>query len=117
NAMPANGGGCLSGSCTSGYSGSMRAKGQGHMKHATSATLEQLEPLLVRIRGLDGLTERKPGTFYRRSAAFLHFHEDAAGLFADAKLNGVDFERMPVSTPQQREAFWRTVSGIVRGPR
>lgn len=69
------------------------------MKHATPATLKQLEPLLARIRGLGGLVERKPATFYRRSSAFLHFHEDHAGLFADAKFNGVEFERMPVSTP------------------
>lgn len=80
------------------------------MKHATPATLKQLEPLLARIRGLGGLVERKPATFYRRSWAFLHFHEDDAGLFADAKLNGVEFERMPVSTAGQREVFWRAVS-------
>jgi hypothetical protein len=80
------------------------------MKHATPATLHMLEPLLCRIRGLAGVVERKPGIFYRRSSAFLHFHEDEAGLFADAKLNGVEFERMPVSTPRQREAFWRAVA-------
>lgn len=86
------------------------------MKHATPATLKQLEPLLARIRGLGVLVERKPGTFYRRSAAFLHFHEDEAGLFADAKLNGVEFERMPVSTLQQRELCWRAVSAACNAP-
>ena len=80
------------------------------MKHANPASLAQIEPLLARIRTLAGLVERRPGIFYRRSAAFLHFHEDAAGLFADARLDGVDFERMPVSTPRQREAFWRALS-------
>jgi hypothetical protein len=30
------------------------------MKHATPATLRQLEPLLARIRGLGGLVERMP---------------------------------------------------------
>ena len=79
------------------------------MKHASLATLEQLEPLLVRIRGLDGLVERKPGTFYRRSSAFLHFHEDAAGLFVDVKLNGFEFERLPVSSTQQRTVFWHAL--------
>lgn len=79
------------------------------MKHASAATLHQLEPLLARIRGLAGLVERKPGTFYRRSSAFLHFHEDPAGIFADVKLNGVEFERLPVSTRQQRAAFWRVL--------
>ena len=80
------------------------------MKHASPATLQQLEPLLARIRGLTGLAERKPGTFYRRSSAFLHFHEDAAGIFADVKLNGVEFERLPVSSAQQRKAFWRVLA-------
>jgi hypothetical protein len=79
------------------------------MKHATAASLAQLEPLLARVRSIAGLVERKPGTFYRRSAAFLHFHEDAAGLFADVKLNGVEFERMRVSTAPERDVFWRAV--------
>jgi hypothetical protein len=80
------------------------------MKHATPAALDQLGPLLARLRALPGLVERRPGIFYRQSRAFLHFHEDAAGLFADARLGGEEFERMPVSTPDQREAFWRAVS-------
>jgi hypothetical protein len=82
------------------------------MKRATPETLKDLEPLLARIRALGGLVERKPGTFYRRSSAFLHFHEDQAGLFADVKLDGVKFERMPVSNSRQREALWRAVSAI-----
>jgi hypothetical protein len=84
------------------------------MKHASLATLQQLEPLLVRIRGIAGLVERKPGTFYRRSSAFLHFHEDAAGLFADVKLNGVEFERLPVSSTNQRAAFWRALAAACK---
>jgi hypothetical protein len=87
------------------------------MKHASLSTLQQLEPLLVRIRGIAGLVERKPGTFYRRSSAFLHFHEDAAGLFADVKLNGVEFERLPVSSIQQQAAFWQALSTACEGSR
>ena len=34
--------------------------------------------------------------FYRRGRAFLHFHEDPAGLFADVR-PGVDWDRMPVN--------------------
>ena len=84
------------------------------MRHASLATLAQLEPLLVRIRGIAGMIERKPGIFYRRSSAFLHFHEDAAGLFVDVKLNGVEFERLPVSTIQQRATFWRALSAACK---
>jgi hypothetical protein len=64
------------------------------MKHAGAGTLRQLEPLLKKLRSISVLVERKPGTFYLRSSAFLHFHEDRAGVFADIKLNGASFERM-----------------------
>ena len=67
------------------------------MKHAGADTLKQLEPLLRRLRTIPKLVERKPGTFYLRSSAFLHFHEDPAGVFADIKLNGAAFERMALS--------------------
>jgi hypothetical protein len=86
------------------------------MKHATASTLDRLGPLLARIRTLGGLAERKPGTFYRRSSAFLHFHEDPSGLFADVKLNGEEFERMPVSSRSEREAFWKAVSSVCGAP-
>jgi hypothetical protein len=75
------------------------------MKHASAKALEQIESLLAQVRRFGLLTERKPGIFYRGSSAFLHFHEDPAGLFADIKLNSKRFERMPVSTPRQRSHF------------
>lgn len=79
------------------------------MKHAGPTTLIELQPLLEQLRLLPGLVERKPGIFYRRSIAFLHFHEDAMGLFADAKINGREFERFAVSTQVQRQSFLRAV--------
>ena len=79
------------------------------MKHASAETLSQLEPLLAHIRSIDSLSERKPGIFYRGSSAFLHFHEDADGLFADVKLSGKHFERMAVSTERQRRDFIHAV--------
>ena len=68
------------------------------MKHATPAALDQLAPLLAELRTLDALTERSRGVFYRKSRAFLHFHEDPKGLFADIRdaSNG-DFERFDVT--------------------
>ena len=75
------------------------------MKHAGPATLDTLAPLLERLRGLGGMSERKHGTFYVRSSAFLHFHEDPAGLFADIKLDGAEFTRLPVSTRPQQDAL------------
>ena len=55
------------------------------MKHATPIALDALEPLLEQVRSLGKLTERKRGLFYAKSQAFLHFHEDPAGFFADVR--------------------------------
>ncbi|MFZ5670431.1 MAG: hypothetical protein ACOY4K_13135 [Pseudomonadota bacterium] len=75
------------------------------MKHAGPAALDRLEPLLRRIRDLPGLRETRRGVFYRGGRAFLHFHEDPAGLFADIRVSGPDFERIAVSGPAGREAL------------
>ena len=56
------------------------------MKHAGAEALDALEPLLNEVRRAAGLIERKRGIFYRKSQAFLHFHEDAAGMFADVEI-------------------------------
>jgi hypothetical protein len=71
------------------------------MKHAGPQTLGQLSTLLDSLRRLGSLTERSPGTFYRRSRAVLHFHEDPLGLFADMRTAG-DWERFPVNTRQEQ---------------
>ncbi|HET6615929.1 MAG TPA: hypothetical protein VFH62_08580 [Dehalococcoidia bacterium] len=74
------------------------------MKHATPVALDALEPLLAALRGIDGLTERKRGVFYRRSQAALHFHEDPAGFFADVRL-GPGWVRLPVNTVHERRSL------------
>lgn len=73
------------------------------MKHAGDAALDALEPVLVELRKLPRLKEKKRGTFYVGSKAFLHFHEDPAGPFADLKpsLDG-DYERFRVRTAAER---------------
>ena len=87
------------------------------MKHASGPALEALAPLLAELRAMPGLVERKPGIFYFRSAAFLHFHEDAAGLFADAKLAGNSFDRFVVNSEAERAALLDRVRGVVVVPR
>lgn len=68
------------------------------MKHAGEAALDQLEPLLARVRALPGLIEKKRGVFYRKSRAFLHFHEDPKGLFGDVRAaDDKDFDRFDVT--------------------
>lgn len=76
------------------------------MKHATPTALDALEPLLVELRGLPGLVEKSRGVFYRKSKAFLHFHEDPEGLFADVRdADGRDFERIDVTREPGRRAL------------
>lgn len=76
------------------------------MKHAGPAALDRLEDLLAPIRATDGLTEKARGVFYRRSRAFLHFHEDPAGLFADIRAaDGSGFDRIKVDDPAGRAAL------------
>lgn len=79
------------------------------MKHISAPALDRLEPLLEELRSIDGLMEKKRGVFYRRSRAFLHFHEDPAGLFADVRLVGPDFDRLRVSTRTEQRALVRSV--------
>lgn len=77
------------------------------MKHAGPQALDALEPLLKELRGIPGLVERKRGIFYRGATAFLHFHEDPAGFFADLR-GGDDFERYPVNTPAESARLLQT---------
>jgi hypothetical protein len=76
------------------------------MRHATSAGLDQLEPLLLRLRDLPALVEKKRGVFYRGGRACLHFHEDPSGFHADLRL-GSEFERFRVQTRQEQNALIR----------
>jgi hypothetical protein len=75
------------------------------MKHAGAAALDALEDLLTTIRAravvTGALKEKQRGVFYRKGKAWLHFHEDPAGLFADLRA-GADWVRYPVSQPARR---------------
>ena len=71
------------------------------VRHARSEALDEVEPLLTQLRQVPGLVERTRGVFYRRSKAFLHFHEDPSGLHADVRL-GDEFERLRVQTADER---------------
>ena len=86
------------------------------MKHAGPAGLDRLEPLLIQIRAVPGLVERSRGVFYRRSKAFLHFHEDPAGLHAD--LRGADgpFDRFRVEDAGEQAALLAEVTARATTP-
>ena len=57
------------------------------MKHATQKTLEMINPILEQLRK-SGLKEKGFGKFYKASQAYVHFHEDATGVYADVKRKG-----------------------------
>jgi hypothetical protein len=82
----------------------------GAVRHARAEDLDRLEPMLADLRAVPGLVERSRGVFYRRSRAFLHFHQDEAGFFADVRFDGDDFERIDVTS----RAAQRTVVKRVR---
>jgi len=85
------------------------------MKHAGQAALDRLEPLTAQLRTLPGLVEKSRGVFYRKSKAFLHFHEDPKGLFADVRtLDGADFERLDVTEEASRAAFLAAVAARLK---
>jgi len=85
------------------------------VKHAGPKALEAIEPLLEELRTIPGLIERKRGIFYRGATAFLHFHEDPAGMFADMR-RGADFERYAVNTPAEIARLLRAAKAEARVP-
>jgi hypothetical protein len=83
------------------------------MKHAGPDALDRIEPILARLRKLDGLREKSRGTFYRGSSAFLHFHEDPAGMVADLKVGG-EFVRMRASSAAEIDALIRKAAAQLK---
>lgn len=84
------------------------------MKHASKETIASLAPLLEEIRTLPGLKEKKTGIFYRKSRAFLHFHEDGDQIYADVRLQEPDFQRFLVSTEEEQAVFLKTVRDLLQ---
>ncbi len=82
------------------------------MKHATAAALEQLSALLDQIRAKEGIKEKRLGIFYRKSKAFLHFHEDPAGMFADLTTHD-GFDRYPVNSESEQRTFLSAIDAAL----
>jgi len=80
------------------------------MKHAGTAAFGALRDLLQSLRTRTALVERRPGIFYVSGKAFLHFHEDPAGLFADLRLAN-DWRRFPVNSPGERAELLAVIDG------
>lgn len=87
------------------------------MRHATPQTLEALDDLLTALRRIDGIVEKRPGAFSRGSRAFLHFHDDPTGNYADVRF-GSEFERFRVTTKREQQALLSRIRAEVRrGPK
>jgi hypothetical protein len=87
------------------------------MLHATENTLTKYPELLASVRNIEGLNETRPGVFYRKSKAFLHFHEDPSGLYADLRVNvNEEFVRTRVETRVEQSAFIATITSALTPP-
>jgi len=89
-------------------------QGETAVKHAGPDAIAKLAPLLERLRERDVLQEKRPGVFYLRSRAFLHFHEDPGGLFADVRLSGADFDRLRATTLREQDRLVRRIDGVLK---
>jgi hypothetical protein len=79
------------------------------VRHARPDDLDRVDGLLVALREIEGLKEKKRGVFYRGSKAFLHFHEHVGDIVCDVRINGVEFDRRIVTTATAQEHLVRDV--------
>jgi hypothetical protein len=66
-------------------------------------THEQLVEALRAIEGLVDLGSAAAPNFHFCARPFLHFHEQAAGIYADVRFGSGDFEPVWASTPEERQ--------------
>ena len=73
------------------------------MARAEAEALQKLLPVLRQLREIKGVQETRPGIFYARRDAFIHFHDEGGMLHADLKkAGGSGFDRYPLDTPAQQ---------------
>lgn len=82
------------------------------MKHASAESLDMIAPFLQKIRALPGLKEKKSGVFYRKSRAFLHFHEEGGCLYADVRLEEPEFQRKRVVSVKEQNALLKAIREV-----
>lgn len=86
-------------------------------KRASEARLKKIEPLLIDLRNIDVLSERRPGIFYTGRKEFLHFHELPDAMVADLFLPN-ERVRLPVSSRSEQlellDRIWPTIENLER---
>jgi len=85
------------------------------VKHAGSAALAALEDVLGRLRQSPELREKSRGVFYRKSRAFLHFHEHGDDLYADVRQTDGEYLRLRITTQDERAQFEQAVVALLDG--
>ncbi len=65
--------------------------------------------MLEQLDALPALTRKSTASYYLRSKGFLHFHIDGDDIYADMKLDGVEFERRRCTTAVEQQALLATV--------
>jgi hypothetical protein len=89
--------------------------GEQVVKHADAAALAALSDLIENLRRRSVLVEKRLGIFYTKGRAFLHFHTDPAGFFADMR-DGDDWQRFPVNHPDERARLLTAVDRALGQP-
>lgn len=82
------------------------------MKHADADALAALSDLIEDLRSRSVLVEKRLGIFYTKGRAFLHFHQDPTGLFADLR-DGGDWRRFPVNKPAECATLLAAVDRVL----
>jgi hypothetical protein len=85
------------------------------VKRAGEAALDRLEPMLRSLREMPVLREKRRGTFYRGTRAFVHFYEDPTGLYADVRFSD-EFDRIDVTTAAKQQKLARRIRSALRTP-
>jgi hypothetical protein len=84
------------------------------VKHADVRALEAVSDLIENLRRRSDLVEKKLGIFYTKGRAFVHFHKDPAGLFADLR-EGDEWQRYPVNAPDECTRLLAAVDRTLEG--
>jgi hypothetical protein len=85
------------------------------MKHATAEDLLPISGLLDKIRREKRIKELTSGIFYWRGKAFLHFHVDPRGIFADLR-GPDDWERLAVNDRPGQALLLARMSQLLSNP-
>ena len=85
------------------------------MKHADIRALAAVSDLVENLRRRSVLVEKPLGVFYTEGSAFLHFHKDPAGLFADLR-EGVEWQRFPINSPDECTTLLAAVDRALARP-